>query len=169
MDDIKKSGIKFGAIAGASSLIFAPFIAFLGACCVLGTFLQIIPVVLAASIGGFLAVICLDWTMIHPSEATSVGVKCGGIAGLVASLISTIVTFLITTVLFGIVLAGIMSVETESGSSASGKDMAMGVGGSILMNLVITLLAVIPGIISGILSGVVAAAIKKPASPQFPS
>lgn len=159
--DIAKRSKVFGIVLGLVCIPFSFLGGVLGACCPLGSFIGVLPVVLWSGFAGFLAAMFLNWGQVTHEDAIGVGTKVGLRTGRVAAGIGAGATFLISAVLGG------------SLYGAAGADQGGGVGGaaggaatSIFMNLIVAAISVGIGIALGVVGGVIGAAIKRPSAPK---
>ena len=75
--DIVNRSKVFGIILGLLCIPTAFMGGIIGACCPLGAFVSIIPVLFWAGLGGFLAAMFLNWSNVKHEDGLSVGVKVG--------------------------------------------------------------------------------------------
>jgi len=160
--DIRKRSNVFGLVLGILCLPFALIGGSLGACCPLGSFIGVAPVIFAGLFSGALAAMFLDWGRIQSDEAMQVGVKVGLRSSLLASLIGAGATFLASLASSTSWLA-LGKFGAELGAPGSVGVGTAGFGGALISNLLVLIFSVIPGVLLGTLGGVIGAAIKRPA------
>lgn len=159
--DIAKRSKTFGIVLGLVCIPFSFLGGLLGACCPIGSFVGVVPVVLWAGLAGFLAAMFLNWGQVTHEDAIGVGTKVGLRTGKVASLIGAGATFVIAAVLGGSLYG---AAGADGGGGAGGA--AGGAAASIVMNLVVAVISIAIGIVLGIVGGVIGAAIKRPSAPK---
>lgn len=166
--DIKRRANVFGAVLGVLCLPFAFAGGMCGGCCPLGSFIGVLPVLVAGPTSGALAAMFLDWGNIRSQDAMGVGVKVGLRTSLIACAIGAVATLLMS--LFGAGAWGSLASEAAREQGRSAAEGAGLFGGMLVMNVLVIVGSVIPGVLLGILGGVIGAAIKRPSSgpPQPP-
>jgi hypothetical protein len=165
--DINKRSNIIGVVLGVLCLPFAFVGGALGGCCPLGSFIGVLPVVLAGLTGGALAAMFLNWGNIRSQDAMGVGVKVGMRTAVIACLIGAVATLLMS--LFGAGALGSLTGGAAIEQGRSGAEGAVLFGGTVVMNALVIIASTIPGVLLGILGGVIGAAIKRPpAGPPSP-
>jgi hypothetical protein len=165
--DIKRRSNVFGVVLGILCLPFAFVGGALGGCCPLGSFIGVLPVILAGLTGGALGAMFLNWGNIRSEDAMGVGVKVGMRTSVIACAIGAAATLLMS--LFGAGAWGSLASEAAREQGRSAAEGAGVFGGMVVMNVLVILASVIPGVLLGILGGVIGAAIKRPpAGPTQP-
>jgi|GEM_PF-4132221 len=158
--DIAKRSKVFGIVLGLLCIPFSFLGGLLGACCPIGGFVGVVPVLLWTGLAGFLAAMFLNWGQVTHEDAIGVGTKVGLRTGRVAAVIGAGSTFLISAVLGG-------SLYGAAGSDSGGVGGAAGgAAASIIMNLVVALISIVVGMVLGVLGGVIGAAFKRPSAPK---
>lgn len=159
-EDIKKRSLTFGIALGLLCLPFAFFGGILGACCPLGSFIGVAPVVFSAFWGGLLAAMFLEWGAISHEEAMGVGVRVGMRTGLIASIIGATITVVVASFLVSGMGAAMESAAASDPALQGGAGATLA-GGGIASNLIVGIVSLIPGTLFGIVGGVFGAAIKR--------
>lgn len=159
--DIAKRSKVFGIVLGLLCIPFSFLGGLLGACCPIGSFVGVVPVVLWTGLAGFLAAMFLNWGQVTHEDAIGVGTKVGLRTGGVAAVIGAGATFLISAVLGGSLYG---AAGADQGRGAGGA--AGGAAASIFMNLIVAVISVGIGIVLGVIGGVIGAAIKRPSGPK---
>lgn len=160
--DITSRSRVFGITLGVLCMPTAFMGGIVGACCPLGVFVGMIPVLMWSTLAGFLSAMFLNWSAVPHEQSVGVGVRVGMKTGLIASLIGAGGTVLISTMFAGAIEGGLAS-STDPGLSGAGAGLT---AASFVTNLFAAAVAVVFGIVFAVVGAVIGAAWKRPSGNQ---